>query len=326
MDRVSPELMLFYNEDCISGAQRFLADGSVDLIITDPPYGIDGDLLHRHYNRKEEFVTGGYVEIPREEYAAFSGKWISEAERILRPGGSLYVVSGYTNLFYLLKALMSTNLVEVNHLVWRYSFGVFTRNKYVSSHYHILYWSKPGGKRTFNTEARFGLQEKREDGRSRNYSDREDVWLIDREYKPGMVKNKNELPLGLLVKMIQYSSNEGDLVCDLFLGGFSTARAAIGLNRRACGFEISPEIFKRRETEIRHLVPGFLLDRQRKPTAQPSENRRARWTPDERENLIARFRELTDTNLSKKAVIMTLCAEFGRGEWGIRRALLREER
>ncbi|MFY9508297.1 MAG: site-specific DNA-methyltransferase, partial [Candidatus Methanoculleus thermohydrogenotrophicum] len=50
----------FYNEDCVAGAKKHLAADSVDLIITDPPYGINGDELHQHYNRDEEFVVEGY--------------------------------------------------------------------------------------------------------------------------------------------------------------------------------------------------------------------------------------------------------------------------
>lgn len=57
----------FYNTDCITGRRENIADGSVDLIITDPPYGIRGDQLHKHYDRKESFVIDGYVEVPAEK-------------------------------------------------------------------------------------------------------------------------------------------------------------------------------------------------------------------------------------------------------------------
>lgn len=249
----------FYNEDCIEGSHRHIPDGVVDLIITDPPYGIEGDQLHKHYNRKEEFVLDGYVEVPANEYEEFSRKWIAQAERILRPGGSIYIVSGYTNLIHILNALRATSLHEVNHIIWKYNFGVHTTRKYVSSHYHILYYTKPGAPATFNTHCRFGANERAEGNGSLNYQDREDVWIINREYKPGKTKNKNELPSRLLMKILQYSSNEEDLVCDLFLGGFSTARMALGLSRRAVGFELSKTAFQHQVREMAEVERGALL-------------------------------------------------------------------
>ena len=311
---------IFYNGDCIKGA-ALISDNTVDLIITDPPYGIEGDKLHRHYNRDESFVTDGYVEIPAEEYESFTRAWILQAERILRPGGSLYIVSGYTHLRHILNALYETSLEEVNHIIWRYNFGVFTSLKYVSSHYHILFYAKPGGKRTFNTECRISLAEKDENGGSLNYQDREDVWIINREYKPGKVKNKNELPTALLSKIIQYSSNEGDLVCDLFLGGFSTAKTAIGLLRRATGFEISSVMFDAKIDEMMAVVPGFLLDTAQTPKEPGRKRTRKTWSPEETEQLRKRYNELNQTSLSQKEVNQQLQEEFDRGYWSIEKAL-----
>jgi len=311
----------FYNGDCITGAAEHIADNSVDLIVTDPPYGINGDRLHQHYNRDEEFVVEGYVEISRADYADFSIRWIKEAERVLRPGGSIYIVSGYTNLIDLLNALRRTNLNEINHIIWKYNFGVFTRRKYVSSHYHILYYEKPGGKRTFNLESRYGLHEKTSDGRSLNNFDREDVWIINREYKPGKVKNKNELPTRLLIKMIQYSSNEGEIVGDLFLGGFSTAAVAIGLNRRVVGFEISQKIFDTKIPEIKNLTPGYLVPSLQNPVISAQKNFRKTWTDNDLRQLQERYNKFRAEGVSKKQSIARLGEELGRGRWSIEKAL-----
>jgi DNA modification methylase len=312
---------ILYNEDCVKGAARHIPDGDVDLIVTDPPYGIEGDRLHRHYNRDEGYVAKGYVEIPWSRYAEFSRQWIGEAARVLRPGGSLYIISGYTNLIYILNALQDTSLREVNHLIWRYSFGVFTRRKYVSSHYHILFYEKPGGRRTFNTEARYGLQEKTPEGRSLNNQDREDVWILPREYKPSRPKNKNELPSALLTKILQYSSNEGDLVCDFFCGGFSTARVAIGLNRRFVGFEVSPEIFRVKEEELDTILPGDLIPTLRTPTLTKVKNQGKRWTEEDRTRLVRGYTQWKAGGVSRQEMIRHLGADLGRGRFAIERAL-----
>ena len=311
----------FYNEDCISGAKKHIKSNSVDLIITDPPYGINGDKLHQHYNRNEAFVVEGYVEVPSAEYGEFSLNWIKEAERILKPGASIYIISGYTNLYHILFALRQTSLAEINHIIWKYNFGVYTSKKYVSSHYHILYYQKPGGNRTFNLESRFGVKEKTLDNTSLNYQDREDVWIINRKYKPGQVKNKNELPTALLTKMIQYSSKENDLVCDLFLGGFSTAKVAIGLNRQAMGFEISPLMFDTKLKELKNIEPGTLLSTLRTPDTCEKTKQRKSWTEDEKKTLLLRFNQLSESGETRRNTIKILEKELDRGRWSLEKML-----
>ena len=307
----------FYNEDCISGAQKYLADNSVDLIITDPPYGIGGDKLDRHYNRNEDFVIDGYVEIPIEDYAQFSMDWIKEAERVLKPGGAIYIISGYTNLVHILNALKETELIEVNHIIWRYNFGVYTRVKYISSHYHILYYRKGKNKHVFNTFSRFADHERNDAGGSLNYQDREDVWLINREYKPDEVKNKNQLPKELLVKILQYSSDEGNLVCDFFLGSFSTAKVAKGLNRRAVGFEVSREAFAYQVKQIDGVEKGCLLKTLRTPPPNTYVNQGKRITGAERKAIVAAYSDLRKKQLGKKQAIDELSKQFGRGYWSL---------
>ena len=121
-----------YPLDCITGAQRYIVDNSIDLIITDPPYGIKADNFDRHYHRQQDTIIGGYIEVPKEQYSSFSKSWIMEAERVLRPGGSIYIISGYSNLADILNALKLTNLDEKNHIIWKYNFGVHTKKKYIS--------------------------------------------------------------------------------------------------------------------------------------------------------------------------------------------------
>lgn len=313
----------FWNEDCVTGAPRRLAEGEVDLIVTDPPYGIGGDTLHKHYNRDETYVVDGYVEVPREDYPAFTRDWIGQAARVLRPGGSLYLLSGWSNLRVVLDALNESGLEERNHVVWKYNFGVHTTRKYVSSHYHILYWTKPGARPTFDRFARFGESERDEAGRSLQYQDLEDVWIINREYKPGRVKNKNQLPVELLVKILQYSSRPGDLVCDFFLGSFSTAKVALGMDRSAVGFEINRRGFRRLERETRSVRPGVLRSQLRRGRDDRPKKRGAPWKQAELDSLEASYQALRGRGATKKSAIETLSSEFQRGRFAILNALAR---
>ena len=226
-----------YNQDCIEGIKQHIVDDSVDLIFTDPPYGIEGHNLDKHYARDESKVVPGYIDVPYEEYQEFSNQWISECARVLKPGGSMYVISGYTCLREILNAFAQTDLVEVNHLIGHYTFGVSTRTKWVSSHYHILYYVKPPIKeKTFNTFCRFSDM-------GDSYTDRLSVQEMKRDYKPGQKKNKNQLPEGFIEKFILYSSNRGDVVMDPFMGGFTTARVALKYGRDAIGFEANEHAY-----------------------------------------------------------------------------------
>jgi site-specific DNA-methyltransferase (adenine-specific) len=319
-------MMMFYNEDCIKGAQQYLQSNSIDLIISDPPYGIQGDKLDRHYNRDESNVLDGYVEVSENEYPEFSMKWIKEAERVLRPGGSIYIVSGYSNLRHILNALANTNLQEKNHIVWKYNFGVYTSKKYISSHYHILYYTKKGGNATFNTNAFFADSEKNETGGSLNYLDREDVWIINREYKPGQIKNKNELPKTLLTKMILYSSNQNDMVCDFFLGSFSTAKVAIGLGRNACGFEINQHAFDYQMSEMEMITSGELLPDLRQVPENKLVNQGKPLHDDELQKILSEFVALSQIGFTKKKAISLLSEKYGRGYFSLTNILNKKSR
>lgn len=140
-------------------------------------------------------------------------------------------MSGWSNLVYVLNALEQTGLKEINHLIARYSFGVYTKNKWVSSHYHILYWAKKG-KRTFHTDAVCV------DSRQ-SYLDRQSVQELTREYQSGKMRYQNQLPVSFVSKFIAYSSNPGDTVLDPFGGSFSTRAAALSLGRNFIGFEVN---------------------------------------------------------------------------------------
>lgn len=152
---------------------------------------------------------------------------------------------------------------------------------------------------------------------SLNYQDREDVWIINREYKTGEIRNKNELPTKLIIKIMQYSSKEGDLVVDFFLGGFNTAKVAIGLKRKIIGFEVNKKSYKHHIKEIAILKPGYLIPTLREGNGKVPVNQRKRWSEPERKKLKKRFLEIYKKIEHKRDTIRILEKEFGRGYFSI---------
>ena len=230
-----------YNKDCIRGMDA-VGGSTVDLIVTDPPFGIGFGAAKSSYNRAGSLVLGGYAEVGAGagDYYRFSMAWMRQAYRVLKDTGSMYVFSGWNNLKDVLAALDDTGFKTVNHLVWRYPFGVATRKKYVTSHYTIPYVCKDPAKRRFYPYARFGRDERDEDGRgSLHYRDKESVWDIKREYWRGVEKTPTKLPAEIVAKLLAYSSVEGDLVLDPFLGSGQVAVVSERMGRRYMGFEVS---------------------------------------------------------------------------------------
>ena len=140
----------------------------------------------------------------------------------------MWIVSGWSKLGDILNA---STLHLQNHIIWKYNFGVYTKKKFVSSHYHMLYYIKPPVKKaTFDN---FIIDT------TESYHDREDVWVINKEYKRQQMKTQNSLPVSLVVKALRYTTQEGDTVLDPFAGSGTTLLAAKQLNRSSIGIVMS---------------------------------------------------------------------------------------
>lgn len=231
-----------YNMDCIEG-MKYIPNESVDLVITDPPFGIDFKAKKENYNRKKSRVLEGYNEIQGDEYYNFTLAWMREVNRVLKDSGSMYVFSGWNYLKDILNAIDEIGFITVNHIIWKYQFGVVTSRKYVTSHYHCLYVCKDDKKRKFFPYSRFNKNAKDSKGNSLHYQDKEDVWIINREYWNGDIKTPTKLPAEIIKKILSYSSEEGDLVLDPFLGSGQVAVVSKMEGRRFIGFEIVKEYY-----------------------------------------------------------------------------------
>jgi len=237
------EFNKIYNQDCIEG-MKGIPDGVIDLVITDPPFAIDFKAKRNNYNRTAERVLEGYNEIHKKDYLDFTLKWMGEAYRVLKESGSMYVFSGWNNLKDILIAIDKVGFITINHIIWKYQFGVVTKRRFVTSHYHCLYVCKDDSKRKFFPYARYGKKQEDKSGGSLHYKDKEDVWVINREYWTGDQKTPTKLPAELIKKILLYSSEEGDIVLDPFLGSGQVAVVSKMLKRRYIGFEIVKEYYE----------------------------------------------------------------------------------
>ncbi len=202
-------------------------DEKADLIFADPPFGIDFKGNLQTYNRKPDALP--YVEVSKEEYASFIRNLLEWSYNALKESGSMWLLSGWNNLRVVLDAVEDVGFIQLNHCIWKYQFGVFTRRRFVTSHYHLLLLVKDEDNYTFNKPEHYA----------------EDVWIIKRPYHHGEETAGNELPDELVKRCILTSSNTGDLVVDPVLGSGTTMRACIKLNRRCIGIEINRELERR---------------------------------------------------------------------------------
>lgn len=198
-----------------------------DLIFADPPFGIDFRANLQTYHRTPDALS--YVEVPREEYPSFVLDLLRWSYENLKEDGSMWLLSGWNNLRHVLDAVDEAGFHVINHCIWKYQFGVFTKRRFTTSHYHLLLLVKDEDDYVFNKPEHYA----------------EDVWEIKRPYRFGVETAGNELPDELVKRCIYTSSNEGDLVVDPVLGSGTTMKVCLDMRRRCVGIEVNPALEKR---------------------------------------------------------------------------------
>jgi DNA modification methylase len=238
--------------DCL----RHLAEvekASVALAFADPPFNIGYD--YDVYNDKQN----------RDDYLAWTERWLTAVRRVLKPDGSFYVAIGDEYVAELKVRLDALGLTMRNWIVWHYTFGVNCKRKFNRSHAHILYYVMDPKHFTFNDSA-----VRVPSARQTTYADRranpvgklpDDTWVLrpqedERFFLPdsdtwhvprvcGTFKERTlhpcQMPEAVLERIVRVSSHPGDLVLDPFAGSGTTLAAAKRLGRRYLGVELSPE-------------------------------------------------------------------------------------
>jgi DNA modification methylase len=213
------EWVTLYLGDCMEILPH-LASGSVDLVLTDPPYNVSeagADIVHA--GTQAVAWVRDFGEWDRSDW--HPGALLAQASRLLRPGGALLSFCSDR----LLSAYRTAQLAPRGTIVWEKTNPPPTpRPGYVSATEWIVWLQQPGGPATWNAG-----------GAVPNIVRYPIAGGSDRTAHP------TQKPLALVSELMQRHSQPGDLVLDPFVGSGTTLRAAKNLGRRAIGIEANPE-------------------------------------------------------------------------------------
>ncbi len=193
--------------ECLEVMKK-LPDESIDLVLTDPPYGV----------RKKEFWDSKRIFLER------VNKWISSCYKLTR--NTVIWFSSDKRLPYILKE----NEKKFHRiLVWNKPIG-----SQFSGAMHTNIWYSVEFILVFTKKIRKTNKKKRYGYSCFNYRT-----VPEKKYNHPTTK-----PLELIEDLIYFYSDEEDLILDPFLGSGTTAVACERLNRRWIGIEINPEYCK----------------------------------------------------------------------------------
>lgn len=218
-----------YNGDCIEEVKK-VKDGSVNLVLTDPPYNIA---------RKNNFHTMGRAGIDFGDwdkgFDLFS--YITEIPRVLHKDGSVIIFNDWKNIGEIARCCEDNGLVIKDMIRWEKS-NPMPRNKdrrYITDYEVAVWCTNAKAKWTFNRQS--GVYDR-------------PVYRGSLTPSSEKVGHTTQKPEYLMRKLLTVHSNEGDLVLDMFMGSGTTGVACKKLNRRFIGIELDNTYFNSAKNRI----------------------------------------------------------------------------
>lgn len=237
---------------------RQLPSESIDVIYIDPPFfsGRQYNVIFGDQNELRSFSDIWEGGMPG--YLIWLNARLYEMKRLLKKTGSIYVHLDWHASHYVKvemdKIFGYGNLV--NEIVWKYNTGGASKDRFSRKHDTILFYAKDDSKRAFFPQREPFREEKTNhfdntDSTGRRFRIRtvngkdykyyldegricHDLWEIDSVNASAKEREgyPTQKPEALLERIIAASSNEGDVVADLFCGGGTTPAVAQRLGRR----------------------------------------------------------------------------------------------
>lgn len=227
------------NIDCLEGL-REVPDGSVDLILTDPPYFLSMGHAGSSTNaQKSEALTSNRTFNDLAICTPFYKQLFSEYRRVMKPDGSFYFFTdwkGYAYYFPLINAALPVR----NLIVWDKKSG-------------------PGSFYSFNHELIiFGTFKGKTKGGVGSNIWRMAAFSSGAKSTNGEKQHPTQKPWELLAKAIEDSTEPGATVLDTFMGSGTTAVACIKTGRNYIGFELDEGYHQIAQQRIAQAVDEML--------------------------------------------------------------------
>jgi site-specific DNA-methyltransferase (adenine-specific) len=224
-----------------------MADNSIDVIVTSPPYNIG--VVYGSYDDRR----------PREDYVAWLSEIGLEMQRVLKPDGSLFLNIGGTNRNPWLPldvAAAFRNLFHLqNHITWVKSVSIRddslghfkpirSRRFLNQNHEAIFHFTNSGSVKIDRLAVGVPFADKSNIARRGHAQDRRcagNVWFIPYETVQSKAQKHNHpagFPVALPERCIKLHGVEGATVLDPFLGAGSTLVAAQRFGCTGIGFDV----------------------------------------------------------------------------------------
>lgn len=227
-----------------------LPDECVHLVVADPPYF--RVLKHDWDNQWDDEAA----------YLDWSLSWMTEAMRLLVPGGLMYCFGQTGKREHVWLHLMSRATSEFGFhdlIVWDRAVGYNERrDSFTPAYEMILVLRKDGAPARFDKNAvrePYDLKTQQRYARDKRYQDAQarkehleagkfatNVWRVPSLKGASSEKSghPSQKPLALIERIVASSSWVGDVVFDPFIGSGTTAMVAQSLKRDWVGVEVSP--------------------------------------------------------------------------------------
>jgi modification methylase len=218
----------------------------VDLIFADPPYNLQlRNDLYRPNMTKVNAVNDGWDKFGDfAEYDEFTRDWLSEAQRVLKETGTIWVIGTYHNIYRVGAIMQDLGFWFLNDIVWIKSNPMpnFRGVRFTNAH-ETLIWAqkKKGAKYTFNHQAMKALND---DLQMRSDWNLNLATGKQRIKSNGTKAHSTQKPEALLYRVIMAASNPGDVVLDPFFGSGTTGAVARKLGRHWIGIERDKKYLK----------------------------------------------------------------------------------